>query len=88
MVTAAAVDKLPNLAVAPVEGAVNVTVTPLTGLPPESLTVACNAVPKTPLIVALCGVPAVAVMLDAAPTVLVRLKLAFVPTPDTFAVTV
>ena len=42
---------------APVVGAVNVTVTPLTGLLPASFTVACSEVAKAVLIVALCGVP-------------------------------
>jgi hypothetical protein len=39
-------------------------------------------------IVALCGVPAVAVMLAGAPALLVSEKEAFVTTPDTEAVTV
>ena len=58
-----------NAALAPVEGAVNVTVTPLTGLLLASLTVASSAVPNAALIVALCGVPAVAAILPAAPGV-------------------
>jgi len=53
---------------APLPGDANVTVTPLTGLLNESLTIACswaaNAVPT----VALCAVPAVAVMVVAVPT--------------------
>ena len=44
---------------------VNVTVTPLTGLPPASLTVACNGDAKAVLIGVLCGVPAVAVIVPA-----------------------
>ena len=55
-----------NTAVGPPEGAVNVTVIPLNGLLPASFTVACSAVANAPLIAALCGVPAVAVMLAAA----------------------
>ncbi len=72
----------------PLAGAVNVTVTPLTGLLLASLTVAASAVAKLVLTVALCEAPPVAVILAAAPAVLVRLKLAGVPTPDTVAVTV
>src|SRR5205085_9291311 len=56
-----------NIPLAPLVGAVNVTVTPLTGLLKESLTVACNWVVNAVLTVALCGVPAVAVMLFAVP---------------------
>ena len=39
-----------KLPLAPVVGAVNVTVAPLTTLPPESFTVACSAVAKAALI--------------------------------------
>ena len=77
-----------NVPLAPLPGAVNVTFTPLTPLPKESLTVACNCVAKVVLMDALCGVPAVAVMLEAAPTKFVREKLAAVPTPGAEAVTV
>jgi hypothetical protein len=73
---------------APLPGAVKVTVTPLTGLPPESLTVACSCVANAVLMVALCGVPAVAVMLAAAPARFVREKFAGEATPETEAVTV
>ena len=88
LVVAVAVAEPPNRAVAPLAGAVNVTVTPDTGLFPASRTVACSAVPNAVLIIVLCGVPAVAVTLAAAPVVLVRLKLAGVATPGTDAVTV
>src|SRR5882672_9614861 len=54
---------------APLAGAANVTATPLTGLFRESLTVAWSCVAKAALMAALCGVPAVAVMLDAVPPV-------------------
>jgi hypothetical protein len=47
---------------APLPGAAKVTTTPLTGLLPASLTVACSVEAKTVLIVALCGVPPDAVM--------------------------
>jgi hypothetical protein len=87
LVTAVAVAEDPKVALAPVDGAVNVTVTPVTGLPPESFTVAWSAVAKAVLAIVLCGVPAVAVML-AGTAVLVRLKLAAVATPATLAVTV
>jgi hypothetical protein len=87
-VTAVAVADDPNAALAPVEGAVNVTVTPLTGFPPASVTAACNAVVNTVLIAALCGVPAVAAMFATAPAVFVNEKLAVVDRPDTLAVTI
>src|SRR5262249_1924996 len=58
-----AVNELPKLALAPESGAVNVTVTPLTGLVDASRTVACRAVANAVLIAVLCGVPAVAVTL-------------------------
>src|SRR6266853_6820914 len=54
---------------APVPGAANVTVTPLTGLLRESLTVACRDVANGVLIVVLCGVPAVAAIVAAVPPV-------------------
>jgi hypothetical protein len=87
LVVAVAVAVPLNVPLAPLAGAVNVTVTPLSGLLPASLTVACSAVVNAVLTVALCGVPAVAVMLAAAPALLVKLKLAGA-TPDTLAVTV
>ena len=75
----------PKVPLAPLPGAANVTVIPLNGWPPESSTVACSAVANAVFTVALCGVPALAMMLTG---VLVRLKLAGVATPDTLAVTV
>jgi hypothetical protein len=87
LVVAVAVADPPNVALAPLPGAVNVTVAPLTGLLLESFTMACSAVANAVLIVALCGVPALAVMLAGGPAVLVKLKLADVDTPDTLAVT-
>jgi hypothetical protein len=77
-----------NVPLAPALGAVKVTLTPETGLPPLSFTVACKAVANAVLIVALCGVPAVAVMLAAAPAVLVSEKLAVGVTPTAAALTV
>jgi hypothetical protein len=76
--------KLPD---APLLGAVNVTVTPLTAFPPESFTVATSALAKAVLTVALCGVPPVAVMEAALPAWLVSAKPAAFDTPATLAVT-
>src|ERR1700752_4937675 len=77
-----------NVPLAPVcAGAVNVTVTPETGLLLASFTVAWSAVVNAVLIVAVCGVPAVAVIAAAAPALLVRAKLAAVAPPDTVAAT-
>ncbi len=87
LVVAVAVAELPNFPLAPLAGAVNVTNTPLTGLLPASFTDACSAVANAVLTAALCGVPAVAVMLAAVPVLFVRLKLAGVATPETLAVT-
>src|SRR5258705_3294266 len=55
-------DTLPPLKVpvAPLAGAVNVTLAPATGWPPESVTFAARLVAKGVLTVALCGVPATA----------------------------
>jgi hypothetical protein len=54
---------------APLAGAANVTAAPLTGLFRESLTVAWSCVAKAELMAVLCGVPTLAVMLDAVPPV-------------------
>ena len=72
---------------APLPGAVKVTVTPLTGLFFASFTMACSDTANAVLIAALCGVPPVAVMLAAAPARFVSAKLAGVPTPATDATT-
>jgi hypothetical protein len=76
-----------NVPLAPLAGALNVTVIPLAGLFDASLTVACSWVVNAVLIAALCGVPAVAVILAGAPAKLVREKFAGVETPVTEAVT-
>jgi hypothetical protein len=77
-----------NTPVAPVPGAVNVTFTPDTGLPPASFTVTARGFAKAVLIFADCGVvPAFAVIVAAAPVTLVSEKLAGVATPDTVAAT-
>src|SRR5438270_11392572 len=61
---------------APVAGAVNVTLTPGTGLLLASFTVTESAVPKAVLIFADCGVvPAFAAICVAVPGVLVSAKL-------------
>jgi hypothetical protein len=87
LVIAVAVADDPNNALAPFDGDVNVTVTPLTGFPPASLTVAWSAVVNAALMAAVCGVPAVAVMLAGALAVFVRLKPVVVARPAMLAVT-
>jgi hypothetical protein len=59
---------------APLAGAVNVTVTPLTGLPAEFRTVAAKGPAKAVLTLALCGVPPLAII-DAGLAVLLTVKL-------------
>src|SRR5258708_39891811 len=66
----------PNVPDAPDTGAAKVTLAPAIGLLDASFTVACNAVANEVEIGALCGVPAVALMLAGAPAVLVIEKLA------------
>src|SRR5258708_23548983 len=58
---------LANVPLAPLVGAVKVTVTPFTGLFDASLTVACSCVANSVLRVALWAVPAVPVVLAGAP---------------------
>ena len=53
---------LERVAPGPLVGAANETVTPLTGLPIASFTVACKAVGNPVFIEVDCGVPPVAVM--------------------------
>ena len=85
VMVAVALLKVPD---APDPGAVNVTLTPDTGLLPASLMVTARAFAKAVLMVADCGVvPAFAVMVEAVPAVLVREKLTEVR-PDAAAVTV
>ena len=73
--------KIPD---APDPGAVNVTLTPLTGLFPASRTVAWSGVANAVLIVALCGVPAVGVIETGGPvTVKFTPLLATTPTVTT-----
>jgi hypothetical protein len=69
---------------APEPGAVNVTFTPLTALFPASRTVAWSGVANAVLVVALCGVPAVGVILAVGPvTVKFTPLLATPPTVTT-----
>ena len=77
-----------NAPVAPVAGAVNVTFTPETGLPPASFTVTAKGLVKAVLIFADCGVePAFGVIVAGAPVIFVSEKFAGVHTPDTVAAT-
>jgi len=78
----------PNAPLAPLEGAVNVTVSPLIPLPPASLTVADRRAAKAELTTVLWGVPLVAVMVEGDPAVLVSEKFAGTSKPGTVAVTV
>jgi hypothetical protein len=78
----------PKVPLAPDPGAVNVTLTPLTGLLLASFTVACSPVANAVPIVELCGVPVVAEILAGGAVVFVRLKFAEVLTPLAVAVTV
>src|SRR6202162_2475565 len=77
-----------NVPLAPVcAGAVNVTVTPETGLPPESVTSAWSVDPRAVLIGALCGVPLETAMLAGGTGRFVREKLTGELTPATDAAT-
>ena len=67
VVTVAEPVKVP---LAPLIGAAKVTEAPLTGLLLASFTVACRAVANAVPTVALCGVPAVALMLPLPPATL------------------
>jgi hypothetical protein len=72
----------------PVDGAAKVTLTPGTGLPAASLTTAWSVAAKVVKTVVLCGVPAIAVMLAAAPadTEMPLWVAVNVPLPGTVAV--
>src|SRR5713226_10199367 len=84
----AVVDAVPfaNVPLAPLAGAMKVTTTLLTGLFRESFTVACSCA-NAVLMVALCGVPTVAVTVAGGPAVFVSAKFAEVA-PVAEAVTV
>ena len=77
----------PNAPLAPEPGAANVTLTAGTGLFEASRTRACIAVAKAVLTVALCGVPANAVIELADPGLLVKEKLGGEPMPGIDVVT-
>jgi hypothetical protein len=77
-----------KLPLAPLAGAVNVTVAPETGFPKESFTVAWKGLANAVLMAVVCGVPPVAVIDAGAPAVLVRAKPGFVINVPTPAVTV
>src|SRR5262249_57194173 len=81
-----AVAALGKVALAPLAGAANVTLTPGTGLLYWSRTVATSGLAKAVLTVALWPEPDVTTMWSAAPAVLVSLKLAGVPTSLAVAV--
>jgi hypothetical protein len=70
---------------APLVGAANVTTTPLNRLLPASRTVAWSCVANAELIVALCGVPAVAVTLAGGPVTVKFTTL--LATPPTVTIT-
>lgn len=70
----------------PEAGAVNVTVTPLTGFWKLSTTVASRGA-NVASIATVCDAPPVAMIAAVGPAVLVRLKLADVDAPETVALT-
>ena len=76
-----------SVALAPEDGALNTTVTPLTGLLLASFTVTCSAVPKAVLVLVDCGVPPVAVIDAGGGGVFVSANVADGDTPATLAVT-
>lgn len=73
---------------APLPGAVNVTVTPLTGFPPASFTAATSRAPKAVLICAFCCVPLATVMDAGEPGMFFSAKAAVTATPGAEAITV
>ena len=64
-----------KLPLAPLPGGVKVTIAPATGLFPASFTMACKVEANAVLIAALCGVPALAVMLAAPPGFTVKVAV-------------
>jgi hypothetical protein len=80
---------LANVPLAPVVGAVKVTVAPLIGFESLSATIATNGFANAVLTMVLCGVLSLVAVIEAGvPAMLVRLKLAIVDTPVHDAVTV
>jgi hypothetical protein len=88
VVSVSVVVPLAKVPLAPVEGAENVTATPLTGFDAASSTVAASGDANAVLISADCDVPLVAVMVSGAPAAFVNTKLAGADTPAIIAVTV
>lgn len=89
----------PKVALAPVDGAVKVTVAPLTGFPAESVTVTCSPVLNAVFTVALCGVPALAAtfglesaaalkLTEPVPDAIVQLTLTVCPAVEAWYVNV
>jgi hypothetical protein len=74
-----------NVPLAPLAGGVKVTSTPLTGLLPASVTVATSGAAKAVLIVALWGVPLVAVTFVGAPVVTLKAVLVAPVSPEALA---
>jgi hypothetical protein len=66
LVIAVAVAPVLNTPLAPLAGAANVTVAPMTGFPPL-VTVTCSAVVNAVFTVVLCGVPAVVLTVPLPP---------------------
>jgi hypothetical protein len=83
VVTGSVVAPPVNVPLAPVDGAVNVTITPLSRLPPLSFTVACKLVGNAVPMAMLWGVPAVAVTDAGGPDRFVRAKLTAESVPAT-----
>jgi hypothetical protein len=73
--------KMPSVPLAPLPGAVNVTLAPDTALPKLSVTVATKALPNAVFTVVLWPEPDVTAMFAAAPATFVSLKVAAVLTP-------
>jgi hypothetical protein len=76
-----------NFSLAPLDGAVNVTLAPDTTLPKLSVTVATKALPNAVFTGVLWPDPDVTVMLAAGPATFVSVKVAAVLTPFADAVT-
>jgi hypothetical protein len=76
-----------KFSLAPLDGAVNVTLAPDTALPKVSVTVATKALPNAVFTVVLWPDPDATVILAAVPAVFVSLKVAAVLTPLAAAVT-
>ena len=88
VVSVSVVVPLPNVPLAPVEGAVNITETPLAGAPFE-VTRATSGFANAVLIVALCPDPLDTAITGTGAAVFVRLKFAADPVlPEKFAATI